>query len=341
MGVARFLLAISVLLWHAQADIILMNGYLAVIVFYMICGFYMAMVINEKYDAAIVHFYVARALRLLPLYWIVCLLTLATLFAFGACPRRTCATPTVLTAVSNFAVFGLDATALIGSLHPREAFLRIVAPAWSLGVEFQFYLLAPFIVRRSLRALAAITLIAVIGRLALLGADFSTWRYLFGPSTWCFFFLGALSYRIGAEFKHIPRWVAPAAIASVLASAWVAKVNVTRDLDRVDLWVFYFAVATSIPLVFHMTRNWRWDAAIGNLSYAIYLVHWPVLKLMGPGTVLLPLATTIGIASLLHVGFEAPINAIRARIGQRYRGRQSVRLRAAVHGPALPDRVSI
>jgi len=54
MGAIRILLALSVVLWHVQGQHPrLLNASVAVLLFFVISGFYMALVINEK----------------VPLYW--------------------------------------------------------------------------------------------------------------------------------------------------------------------------------------------------------------------------------------------------------------------------------
>ena len=322
MGSIRFVLALSVVLWHVGAGYsVLVNGYVAVIAFYMISGFYMAMVINEKYGESIKRFYAARALRLLPLYWLVCLLTLAAAAAFpDRCMATNCAPPTAATAFSNLAVFGLDVITLVGNIS-GEKFLRIVGPAWSLAIEFQFYLLAPFIVRRPIHQLAAITLVAIAARLALAGADYATWRYYFGPSVWCFFFLGALSYRIAAEFK-MPRFAAPVCAGCIVLVGWLAALNVTKDIDRPEFWAWYLVFAASLPALFDRTRDLRWDNVIGNLSYPLYLAHPFVFRIVmasvDPGAALLPtwvitVAASLIFAAVLAYGIETPINSLRRR----------------------------
>ena len=71
MGVLRCLLALSVLLVHdVDGWFKLIDGAAAVQCFFLISGFYMALVLNERY-ADLGSFYFNRALRLLPTYWAV------------------------------------------------------------------------------------------------------------------------------------------------------------------------------------------------------------------------------------------------------------------------------
>src|ERR1017187_7738113 len=82
MGILRMLLAISVLASHLHGKSIfgfrLIYGNLAVQCFFMISGFYMALVLNEKYTRRTdyIPFLLQRCLRLYPAYFFVLFLTL-------------------------------------------------------------------------------------------------------------------------------------------------------------------------------------------------------------------------------------------------------------------------
>src|SRR5215469_1812386 len=79
MGALRVFLAINVVSEHAGPilGIGAMPGFLAVELFYVISGFYMGLILTEKYQHAggWKIFYVNRALRLLPIYYFVLALT--------------------------------------------------------------------------------------------------------------------------------------------------------------------------------------------------------------------------------------------------------------------------
>jgi peptidoglycan/LPS O-acetylase OafA/YrhL len=79
MGLIRFYLAISVAVWHISDTSLMINGYLAVICFYIISGYYMSMVLNGSYrgPGSTIRFYVARYLRLYPTYLVIAALSIA------------------------------------------------------------------------------------------------------------------------------------------------------------------------------------------------------------------------------------------------------------------------
>ena len=82
-------------------------------------------------------------------------------------------------------------------------------------------------------------------------------------------------------------------------------------------------LALCIPLLFHRTRNVSLDRRAGELSYGIYLVHYPLYLLLldnfGPlrGAVL-TLLGVVPTALLLYLVVEAPIDRWRqGRIRRR------------------------
>src|SRR3954451_2022556 len=71
MGALRLFLALSVLNGHQTFlyGYFLFNAYVAVCVFYVISGFYIAMVLDGNYKRRIGTFYLNRILRLFPVWW--------------------------------------------------------------------------------------------------------------------------------------------------------------------------------------------------------------------------------------------------------------------------------
>jgi peptidoglycan/LPS O-acetylase OafA/YrhL len=81
MGLLRFLLAVSVILNHAGLlyGFGFVGGSTAVEAFFIISGFYITLILNEKYIKAnnsYKLFITNRFLRLYPFYWIVLILSL-------------------------------------------------------------------------------------------------------------------------------------------------------------------------------------------------------------------------------------------------------------------------
>lgn len=80
MGIIRFLLAIAVVFAHTGHEqyMQMVGGKLAVELFYIFSGFYMALILTEKYVGLKMYkvFITNRMLKLYPIYWVVALLVI-------------------------------------------------------------------------------------------------------------------------------------------------------------------------------------------------------------------------------------------------------------------------
>jgi len=84
MGGLRLTLALCVVVAHVAPrwPQLLIRGDLAVEIFFMISGFYMALVLSTTYRTSKIEFWVARLLRIFPLYWMIA--GVALIFAIEA-----------------------------------------------------------------------------------------------------------------------------------------------------------------------------------------------------------------------------------------------------------------
>ena len=322
MGVLRLLLALSVLVAHMHGEGIfgfrLLYGNLAVECFFMISGFYMALVLNEKYNRSsdYLPFLWQRVLRLFPAYLTVLLVTLlvegilslaagAPIKAYGAWfAHAGILSPVTWAALiganlfivgQQFALFqGIDP--VTGSLFFTGRFLEspipatgfiFVTQAWTLDLEITFYLLAPLLVRRSAWIQVLVLGLSVglrMGTSWMLNPLENPWHNdRFFPYELGFFMAGSIAYQIYRHQKEL-----------------LARLNGFTNWFR---WVFLGIVLfysrlpgnsylreailiplmfVMIPLLFNFTKNHRVDRLIGELSYPFYLIHALVLNVMRP-----------------------------------------------------------
>jgi peptidoglycan/LPS O-acetylase OafA/YrhL len=258
MGVLRLFLALSVVVWHMPArSASWVDAGVAVLMFFIISGFYMALVINETYGADAKpdwrrRFYASRLFRLFPAYLVmaaimICAVALSPRHPFTLAAMGQPLPAALLIIAMNVAIIGQDIFQLfVNSLNFHEANPVTVAvaaamppgffdarfmiegQAWSLASELLFYALAPFVVHRPLRiaALLGASLALRWGLIFGLGFSSEPWGYNFFPATLCLFLLGSLAYHLYARIKASPAAkTAGIALGSamalfVLASLW-------------------------------------------------------------------------------------------------------------------------
>lgn len=347
MGLIRLILAYSVVLGHASDRyfVSLTVPAIAVQVFYLISGFYISLVLANGYPRRR-DFYESRLLRLLPAYWCV----LATALVYYSCTAnflpRLAALPVrvwIPYAVAQVTLLGIDLSMFTGingghlgfvryyfHSHPPLHDLLLVPQAWSLGVEIWFYLLAPFVVRRSLRPIAALLGLSLACRLALIhgGLSGDPWNYRFFPNELAIFLLGVLANR---WYLRCPAYFARhGAAARILLLADALFLVFFSDLwggvDRKRI-ALLLLIGISLPFVFALGKDSRWDRTIGNLSYPVYICHVLILDLWSrlfglslrlhsvPQTLFL--LVVLLVAAAIHFGVERPVERLRARVKRR------------------------
>jgi peptidoglycan/LPS O-acetylase OafA/YrhL len=350
LGLLRTLLAISVLFDHLfdRTGETLVGGRLAVQLFYVISGFLISYVLTETdtYRDAIGKFYQNRFLRLYPLYITVALLTLLahallnTDFISRFTQISNGADAALL--LTNALLFGQDwimflgiqggELTLTGNFLDSEVPLYeelLVPQAWTLGVELDFYLVAPFILRtRRILWLVLLASLALRAGLIMSGLGRTDpWTYRFFPSELALFLLGALSQQIllprmqrwCKQFPGLPTWGTAALIVVCLTHFHVALPPTLRD--AATLLVF----AALLPLSFLFQTEHRWDRKVGEMSYPIYICHALVILLfdhlaagftrLHPGwSVFLILLASVAFGMLLDRTIGRRVERMRRRI---------------------------
>lgn len=233
MGILRLYLALCVVAahtgklfpWSAH------NGLQSVEIFFLISGFYMAL-IASKYKLAR-EFYASRFLRIYLPYWSILLGVVLTCVGVGMVTGKWLDLASfanysenvnglagvVLASLSNLTAFGIDWFCFLthegngGSLHFTTDGLNganplcqyvVINPAWSIGVELTFYLFVPLFNRcstRTLVLLAAASLGARVFAYEFLGLTHDPWTYRFTPFAMAMFLIGMISCRLSRSFE--------------------------------------------------------------------------------------------------------------------------------------------
>lgn len=288
MGFLRLFLALSVIAGHSGSTVFGFHGisaFYAVNFFFIISGFYMAMILNEQYKTmSVLNFYKSRALRLFPTYYFGILISLAVSFVVILSTFNDLTPLTKSFFIfQNIFIFGQDLSYLFCSgvsssnhcLSPIS--MTINPPAWSLSVELGFYLIAPFFLKSGKKT----GFLIIIGCIYLLlinalnfplkesdffrAAPIETFYYFYYPSSFIFFGGGALAYHLTKQsFK--PNYIIAIAILGALSFT----------ITIMPFWhLLFFSLA--IPVLFEYTKNNKIDRIIGELSYPAYILHFPIL----------------------------------------------------------------
>lgn len=298
-------------------------GWLGVDLFFVLSGFLITGILLQTRTSPHFYrnFYGRRALRILPLYYLL----LLALWALYPGSGR----------------FVLLAFVYLANVTPLFGVAGLYAPLWSLAVEEHFYLVWPFIVRvASTRALWAIAIGLCVGEPALrvIGflRDSDTYSY-----TW--FRLDGLAYgALLALYLRHPLWVTPTRprlrrIALLALGAGLALLIIGAPLGiltRKQLlgatlqytaaqWVFTGFLALVLASAgARLTAPLRLPALrrVGDWSYFLYLVHVLLFELYDRALLRLAFApgTSPFGAILLRAGVVFAASCLLAELSLRY-----------------------
>jgi|SRR6185312_4302128 len=291
----------------------MVGGQIAVQSFFIISGFYMSLILNEKYvgkNKSYKLFITNRLLRLYPVYWTVLLCVLFATIAIaivskghylGKFDGYLSITPNVFSfgymILTNIFIFGQDIVMFLGihanngnlfftsnfwKTSPALWVMLFIPQAWTLGVELTFYLVAPFLVRRKARLIISLIILSFGLRLFIfyyLGLKNDPWTYRFFPTELMFFLLGYVSFRILL-------WVQKMKISKIKSiAAWTFIVTFTLLYSfipdtkfssfpfSVKEILYFIIVVLSIPVVFNFFKRNKLDNKTGELSYPVYICH--------------------------------------------------------------------
>lgn len=314
MGCLRVILALWVVLTHGEAFFgrPVPQAWVAVQCFFIISGFYMSLILDQKYCGAGAwrKFYGSRLLRLFPMYWLVLVLSVGSAgvlwgwagHALGPVALlqehggRLDAGSVLLLGVSNLFILGQDALNFMGldaagsffwtanfREHPPELWQFLFIPqAWSIELELCFYALAPWLLRWRSRRLLVVVACSLALRAAIYAAGWrhDPWTYRFFPAELALFLMGAFSYRFSRS-PAFARWRESRGVGLLLGAVFgLAVIFPWIPLPgQIKAWPFYLLTMAAVPFLFDRTKNLRWDRWVGELSYPVYIGHYWVVGL--------------------------------------------------------------
>ena len=281
------------------------NGYLGVDLFFVLSGYFMAK-LTEK--STVLEFYIRRLQRLFPAYLMTILITTLIVILI-AIPSDTNQRIDKLL----FDIFGLSNIAFwYANSYFDVSTFKPLLNLWSLGVELQFYLVVPFLfplLRK--RLILTLTVILVSLTIAMLiftispktsffMMPFRVWEFLFGAlvvwypirilsSFWRTLLSNLILCFLLATMFFYPQ--KNDSLSFIYGHPGLATVCV----------VFFTGIVISLSMdniIFFKGLLGRMLSKIGDYSYSIYLVHFPVIILIN----YIPFGgTNLGYNSLLNL----------------------------------------
>ena len=283
----RALAAVLVVIYHAKVT---SGGYIGVDIFYVISGFLITGLLLRELDGSgsldLKAFYLRRIKRLLPTSFFVLVITAIVAWLVYPSTLRHDLGKDVAAAgayVSNylFALWQMDYQNL-------NATPSVVIHYWSLAVEEQFYLFWPFIILALYRFGARRAVF--FGVAGITAASFLLSLYLTSREPiWSFYSLPTRAWElgVGALLLFIPKrirfssnygWIA---LALILYGtfAFTDKTPFPGTAALVPVLGTAFAIASfsNWPKAMNRVGNLKVVQWLGEISYPLYLWHWPVL----------------------------------------------------------------
>ncbi|WP_440812332.1 acyltransferase family protein [Pseudomonas syringae] len=312
MGLLRLFLATLVVLGHMGINFFGLHlAVSAVVVFYILAGHVVSKLWRNapKQDISnrAIWFYKDRSLRIFPLYFSVMAFS-TVLWVLGAQSIFLSHAPSVGSWLYNILVIPLNYYMFNGI----DSF-TLVPPAWSLGVELQFYLLLPLLLSFRIFGITvgiATFLCYAAAQAGLINADYYGYRLLVGVAF--IFLLGTLADRSDTISKLV---LAGAWLLSVIYSIflWVSNSTVLFNLDVT------LGLACGLPLFYLFLKFPRTgflnllQRRAGEISYGMFLFHFPVMWMLqllgyeGTSTAIFVILISGVLAWLAHTFIERPI----------------------------------
>ena len=321
----RALAVVLVLLYHAK---FLPGGYIGVDIFYVISGYLITSLLLrecEKTDGiSFARFYLRRIKRLLPASSLVLIITaLVSWWVYPSILRadlgRDIAAASLYISNYFFALWQMDYQNL-------DAIPPVVIHYWSLAVEEQFYLLWPLIIyllykfgkRRTVGiGIAVITLISFLLSLYLTSVS-PLWAFYSLPTRAWELGIGALVLFVPAKWRDFQGYAWLAVVAIGYSAARFTDATAfpgTAALFPVLATAFTLASVKNWPKVIDTSSRLPVIQWLGNISYPLYLWHWPVLVIpnlylgrdLSIMERLMAIVLTLILADLTHRFVEQPI----------------------------------
>lgn len=296
IGFLRLMLAIGVLAQHisgawlgywltskwAGPSLNLMSGHpwpignMSVLGFFIISGF-LVQEISSRYQVRTLRgyatFLLARTARIYPLYWVMLAAVILALHTSAASYL-----------ISQwFGWIMLWPLTFPATLHSRFVFdytAPLLGPSWTLALDLICYAAGGMVAGRSGRIFSLLLICLALAPLS--GTAFYTAIQV----NLALFLFGMVLRLYAHQITRYSRYIRTP-IFSLFIYTWAVPIGLTLGLQYL-----LFVASFAITLVWAFTRRSRFDMPLANLTYALYLVQYPIISAMKP---------------LLHAKIEPPL----------------------------------
>ncbi|CAI5443750.1 unnamed protein product [Caenorhabditis angaria] len=285
------------------------NGYLGVDQFFVLSGFLMCMLLSksEKTEQStlsmIQNFYIRRFRRILPLYYLIIFISLIFLYAIfpdSAIVINEKSAKQAMMFLSNR--LKTDEESYFEMLSIA---VDIFTHTWSLSVEIQFYLLAPliFLIPSRIASMVYLSIGSLIyfyqlpPSFTFINVFSRIWQFLAGMMAFilcCENSMQENAYKLLEEGEDIVenceksddsknplRFFKPCSKISMVLTVSVILVNFNVFTLPADFVRPIITFLTTAIIIFSNSENNKLLSNniltyIGDISYSLYLIHWPI-----------------------------------------------------------------
>lgn len=362
-GVWRTVLALLVVAFHLLPVPVI--GDYAVFAFFVLSGFLMTTIMHETYGydgQGLRRYTLNRFLRLYPNYWLTALIALAVIWFCGESFVRTFKPGMYVPRAPHEVLF--NAAMFFPSLFPNRVWPRLSPPTWALTIEITYYIAIGLGVSktksRSLIWLAASALY-VLATIAL----HLPHRYRYGAIP-----AGSLPFAVGAclyfykEPAHrlLDRLRLGLPIVASACVLVLVAFTLAGYLGHANLAAYgiYLDIVCSAALLIRLKSDGikglprAVDKLIGDYSYPIYLLHFPLAALaaylltrigLRPDAApfalfALDLVLVAVVATFMIFMIDPTIEGVRARVRGRRAARPPLFVTAPVSTPSKSESLS-
>jgi peptidoglycan/LPS O-acetylase OafA/YrhL len=325
LGGFRFLLAVCVLVSHAQALLPpggsplqpLSLGNVGVFLFFVLSGFVITEALEEFYRGRTGAFLLNRFLKIYPPYWVAAAITIGIDASTGTVNASLA---TIGGVVGNIAMFGQ----FLGITN-----YSVISITWAIIVELQFYALAALtfhvISVTSMRwvVLMTVSVLGIVGYMYVYTTSgFS--RYYGSLQYAPYFITGVWLYYL--RTKQNPGLSMVLVLASVAISlhSFVRYVGQNPEMNVFGAALLFLTLLALFGYL--LWRGDRWinrnvDRHLGNATYFLYLIHTTAITFVaylnyasGIAAFWLALVLSVVLAFVLFLAVESPLQLLRDRV---------------------------